>query len=61
MVELGYADEPSYEMGRRTLKKRALASPQTSVGDPPRKSAALVWRMEEILESVEAASWRGGV
>ena len=34
MVELGYADELSYETVRRTLKKRAQASSQTSVGDP---------------------------
>jgi hypothetical protein len=51
-VELGHADELSYETVRRTLKKTSSqAPPQASVGDPSegKSAAAFVWRMEEIL------------
>lgn len=54
MVELGYANALSYETVRRTLKKSKLKPHlKRQWVIPPRKSAAFVWRMEEVLDLYE--------
>ena len=54
MVELGHVESVFYETVRRTLKKLPQATPEEAVGKiPPRKSAAFVWRMEEVLDLYE--------
>jgi hypothetical protein len=54
MVKLGHVESLSYETVRRTLKKNELKPHlKRQWVIPPRKSAALVWRMEEVLDLYE--------
>lgn len=53
MVELGYVQSVSYDTVSRTLKNSKKPRLKRQWVIPPRKSAAFVWRMEEVLDLYE--------
>jgi hypothetical protein len=50
VVELGHAEQVSYETARRTLKKRTQAVVKSLLMQSLQANAQFVWHMEDVLE-----------